>query len=145
MPISHSWSLRTMCFLMAVRSLFYYQILVSEDVSLIINSVVPIFIIIYVLYVFSKLKRANAEKRLETGGIFSLVAHPLYFLYVLLDISLWFYCEISAIFVITSILFISSILLTAYKEENELMRYYESAEEYYKKTLSVFWLLNKMC
>jgi protein-S-isoprenylcysteine O-methyltransferase Ste14 len=134
-------SLSVMCFLMVIHWCFLYKIL---PVALIWNNVgiirtTLLLIGAFILWHIYALKNSYYEQKLATSGLYKFVAHPLYFLYVAIDIPVWFVVPWDPLAILTSIAFYLSIVITMYFEEKVLLLHYkDAARQHLSRTLSMY-------
>lgn len=136
--------LYVMCVLLACRAWLYGEYFAVHGEST-TAQVVRIAFIIFLVYMIKTLRMAYKKQEMVTCGLYRIVAHPAYAVYVAIDIPLWFLAPHSPFAIATGILLYVVILITAYLEEDAIMwRFGDKARGYYNRTLSVHFLLSLM-
>lgn len=116
----------------------YFALHGGNIASRLIEYSLVIFLTIYIVVMV----RAHKSRQMVTGGVFRIIAHPAYALYVALDIPLWFLVDKSPFMVITGVLLYLALVVGAYGEEKSMMKLCgDKARKYYQKTLSVHFVL----
>ena len=145
--VSAKKMLFVLCVCMLCRISLYAQYVATHADSMeFLNGVMAICVVGFVVSVCFTLviHRAMANRTMMKGGAYRLVAHPVYALYILGDIPLWYLTPLSVFSVTRGILFYVVIFITAYLEESGMIqRFGEEAIQYYRRTPSIHMLFGR--